>query len=146
MTDFKRLCKNLKKHKRSKCPYCKEQNEYLCAYNMVKKYMDGDENRLLKLKAEARSEEYWPSISLVVSVITLMATVFTLYFTIQYNIEPNNIMALKEWGYLFISLIIIALVLLLPILVKSILIISWKEYILVAIEKNEEEIKIKRVG
>ena len=80
MTDFKRLCKNLKKRKKSECPYCKKKNEYLCAYNMVKKYMDGDENKLLKLKAEARSEEYWPSISLVVSVITLMATVFTLYF------------------------------------------------------------------
>lgn len=74
--DFEKLCDEIE-NCNEKC----ESNPIICARYYVNKYTLKD--RLLKLKAEARSIEYLSFMSLLISIISFAVAIFTMYLEIS---------------------------------------------------------------
>ena len=76
--DFEKLCDEIEN-----CNDMCESNPIICARHYVNKYTLKDKDRLLKLKAEARSIEYLSFMSLLISIISFVVATFTMYLEIS---------------------------------------------------------------
>lgn len=79
MDDLTKLCDELEKCKKKRSCYA---NEIVCTKAKLKCYIDGDVNKILKLKAQIKIRDNYTQgdigvISLIVSVITLCLSIFS---------------------------------------------------------------------
>ena len=139
MNDYEIMCMSLEKAKRCGCSACKTDNEYICAYNTVKAYVGTDKTKLYKLKGETMksdfglfSSEIFAGVSILISIVTLLYTVFSQYVGVDENIT-------LLYGAIIILGVIGAFIYMIYVRKKFTCILHWGGYIQVAIEKIEEE-------
>lgn len=133
--DFEEMCKRLRDRKqKDRCSICVCTNEYNCAYEMVKSYVNGDKSRLFKLKADMQRcgfrdivPNYHSFTALMISAFTILATVF---------VEEGV-------GYALIPIVLLAIYLVYigRSMWKKQYLSDWGEYISIAMEEVDKEIK-----
>ena len=79
--DFEKLCDQLE-NCNEKC----ESNTIICARHYVNKYTLKDKDRLLKLKAEARSAEYISFVTVLFSMTSLLVAACSMILDISKNV------------------------------------------------------------
>lgn len=135
MDDLIKLCDELEKCKKSKSCY---SNEIGCAKSKVKCYIDGDFDKLLKLKAQIKihSDIYdeQETISLMVAILTFSLTVL------------KSVSGEKSDGYVLYGIMGLMIILILCILFSHFqkkygYRDKWKRYIEVVLEDIEKEHK-----
>lgn len=139
MNDYENMCKRLDNAKRCGCSACKADNEYICAYNAVKAYVGTNKVKLYKLKGESMksdfglfSSEIFAGVTILISIVTLLYTVFS-----QYVGEAENITAL--YGAIITLVVIGAFIYVIYVRKKYTCVLHWGGYIQVAIENIEKE-------
>lgn len=79
--DFEKLCDQLE-NCNEKC----ESNPIICARHYVSRYVAGNKDQLLKLKAEASSAEYISFVTLLFSMTSLLIAACSMILDISKNI------------------------------------------------------------
>ena len=133
---FIELCRKLSKAKRCGCDLCTGENEYLCAYNAVKQYVQGDKNKLLKLKAECAKENFGEFLALLVAILAFYISAIeciTSFFNVEYLMWCKIValalfLGFMIWGFSLVE--------------KFKCVSRWKSYIAVAIEVLEKELDL----
>lgn len=142
--DITILCNELENcKKKSICGF----NEIVCAKGSLKKYINGDKNRILKLKAQLDlhkkfRENTFTQLALCVSVFSLMISTLASVFSISASMKTENLNVL--------GVIIIIGIFILFCLIMSFVIVAthygmnyrkekWMKYIEYALQDIEKE-------
>ncbi len=108
-------------------------NEIVLAQKAVKKYINGDKNRLLKLKAQALEGDYMKYYSTITSIISVPIAFISVILSIIVAYGLNII-----WSILPIISFILYYCYITFRMHKFSPINSWRQYILVVIEEIEK--------
>ncbi len=139
MNDFEKMCKQLNNNKKCRCNACVIDNEYVCAYVALKKYVSNDRKKLLKIKGEANTSDYWVFVSVMTTCFSLFVSILTLFFTIFSRIVVMPSVIVDTYGYILLFSIIIFMLYLIKVVRKYHGVSKWKGYIQIAIEEFEKE-------
>ena len=77
-TDFELLCKKI-----SKCKKCEPANPIMCAEKYTREYVDGDKEKLLRLKAEAKKEDIQNYASTMLALAAIMLSVVAIIWNVS---------------------------------------------------------------
>ena len=138
MNDFEKMCKELESRKRCNNQICTDNNEYICAKRTVYRYANGERNRVLKIKAEARSGDWWVFTTTLLSVFAVFVSMTTLLYTVVCEREGYAVDV--GYGMIIILAVLFVFIYLCIMINKYHSVSKWREYILVATEELEEEI------
>lgn len=120
LNDFEKMCLHLKRmNKKSKA------NEVVLARNELKKYIAGDKNRLLKIKAESSTSNYQAFCSELISISALLISLLSL-------MEKTNFINI------IISIVLLFILFVFHIMRKLSFVGKWKGYIVVVIKELEK--------
>ena len=89
--DFEKLCDQLE-NCNEKC----ESNPIICARHYVSRYVAGNKDQLLKLKAEASSAEYISFVTLLFSMTSLLIAACSMILDICKKYSDNSICAFRN--------------------------------------------------
>ncbi len=130
------MCLDLEKCKKKmdgfECISDATSNEIILARKAVKKYINGDKNRLLKLKAQAIRDDYMKYYGNIISAFALSASILSLTFSF------SSINKIVIWELLLKLFFLIILIIVFYLISKLSPINSWRQYILVVIEEIEK--------
>lgn len=85
--DFKLLCNRIERcYKRERC----NANPVVCATYFIKKYVAGDRNKLLKIKAESNEILYDGFIQSIFSILAVAVSTMSLILTIINQMNGNK--------------------------------------------------------
>lgn len=134
---FEEMCKNLDTDKECimqvACKSGKDYNEIMCARKAVNDYVKEDKDKLLKLKAEAESENFLDYLNGCLSVLAVFVSIVSLLCQI-FNADEVVL-------YFIVACIIMAALGMIYFIRKFKCVHMWRTYILVVIndlEKNEK--------
>lgn len=144
MNDYEGMCKKLEKRKLCKNSCCNVDNEYICANNAVRSYVNGDTERLLKLKGESKGSDYWAYASFMFAALSVVISALTLFFTCAGKFMGENSVLLAIYGVLMIVFIVFFVVLLCQKILRYECVNKWGGYIQVAIEEMEYELGLRK--
>ncbi len=135
-SDFEKMCLDLEKRSKKidgfECISDETSNEIILARKAVKKYINGDKNRLLKLKAQAIRDDYMKYYGNIISAFALSASILSLTFSF------SSINKIVIWELLLKLFFLIILIIVFYLISKLSPINSWRQYILVVIEEIEK--------
>jgi len=145
MNDYQRLRNAVKKCYTKQSCMCVGNNVMTCASQVVRKWVDGDKDKLLELKAQARNSDLNVQRNSITSTANMAIAMFTIYFTVVVGMDakPEDKVAI---------LLLLLLMLLIIYLIVSIVNYSlrkigiWNEYMNIAIEEVEKELGESSVG
>ena len=140
MNDFEKICKNLNERKTCNNHMCKVTNEYICAKRAVEMYVNGDKNRLSKLKGEMIVSDWWEFVSNLLSIISMVVAVLTLLYTVVCQATAIDKKIIVIYGYILLTSVIFFLSILYRKMKKYQGVAKWKGYVQVAIENLDEEL------
>ena len=140
MNDYQKLRNNLKACYTKQCCMCQGKNVMTCAQKIVRKWVDGDRDKLLELKAQAKDSDINTQIGSIASVSNMATSIFAIYFAIVLGVwqEPS-----EASGILIVLLLLLIMIFLVTMGVNHWLrkLRIWNEYINVAIDEAESELK-----
>lgn len=97
--DFEKLCDQLENCNK-KC----ESNPIICARHYVSRYVAGNKDQLLKLKAEASSVEYISFVTLLFSMTSLLIAACSMILDISKNVMIISYVIFSTIGCSFLML------------------------------------------
>ena len=135
---FEKMCRELNEIKPCGCSMCDASNEYVCAYKAVTRYVGNDNNRLLKLKAEAQAGDFIAFISTILSILSFLIASLTFILTIIFEITTKG--AIERNLVMVLMLIVVTgICVFIHGKIKAYEGVSkWRKYIQVAIEELEK--------
>ena len=138
MKDFERICDGLEYRKKCKCPCYTEKNEYLCAKEAVERFVGNDKNKLLKLKAEASTSDWWSYMASMVAIVAMVVSAFSLIFTVAEATFLDGIVERGVYG----SIMLLAFAWFGALVMKRIKkyqgVAEWRGYVTLAIDELYE--------
>lgn len=135
MDDLIKLCDELEKCKKSRSCY---SNEIVCAKSKVKCYIDGDFNKLLKLKAQIKIHN---NTNGGLETISLMVAIVTLCLTVLKSVSGEKSEEYVLYGIMGLMIILILCISSSHFQKKYGYRDKWKLYIEVVLEDMEKEHK-----
>jgi len=137
MNDFEKMCKELESRKRCNNQICTDNNEYICAKRAVYRYANGERNRVLKIKAEARSGDWWVYVMTLLSIFAVFVSILALLYAVVCESEGYSVDV--RYRKIIILAVLFVYIYLCFMINKFHSVSRWQEYILVAIEELEKE-------
>jgi hypothetical protein len=132
---FEKMCRNLNQDKECimqvACKSGKQYNEIICAQKAVKEYVNSDKNKLLKLKAEAESENFLDYLNGCLSFLAILVSSLSLLCQ-MFNVCKVVIS--------IVACLMVAIILIAFFIRKYSCVHRWRPYILVVINDLEKNL------
>lgn len=138
MSDYRKLRDALKKCEKRVNGTCKCDNEVTCAKRIIEKYMQGDKDKLLILKAQARNLDSKHSSDAFTSDAAMAISIVVMFVNIVLDFDENSA---DKLNVLMMYIFMIVAIFLLAMIVRNSLrkLSVWNDYMNVAIEELEKE-------
>lgn len=140
MNDYEKLCKQLEEDEKNGC--LSMDNEYVCAYDLLKKKVDNDGKMLLKIKGESISSDYWAYLSNLNAIVAILVTVSTLLFTVVEKIMGEQKFAIAIYGLIIFIALVMYTCLYYKKVNKYFGVSKWGGYVKAALEQIEKEMQL----